>query len=409
MLGGDLDRMEWSSDGAEVIGYTEGGAVHWWEAATGRRRASMPPLIVKAVPIYGQRRTRVFWSPDRQLAATSLVDGSVTLWARLANLDAGYPMNGRVLALAWGPGERLAVGSDGGVVIVDLRADGREVAHLTTGWNWVWTLAWRPDGGQLALAGDHDEAAIWDVCTGEKARALRGHSAWVRSVAWSPDGESVATGSNDESIRLWRVGPADRRAGPGPNLAAASPVGVVLRGHYGAVRSLAWSPSGQWLASGSDDWTVRLWNVAAAGTAPVGALDGPAELVAPGVAESGRTLPGPGQPVRSVAWSPGGDYLAAAGGDGTVWRFDVRAGFEVRTFDSAAGPTESVAWLGPHTLVAGYRDGFIAAWDARSGNELLPRRLDCRLRALASNGTRLAAGGEAGGVGLGEPGPVRSA
>lgn len=76
---------------------------------------------------------------------------------------------------------------------------------------------------------------------------LTGHTQYIFSVAWSPDGKTLASGSEDTDIRLWSAG--------GQLLG-------VLRGHDESVRQLAWSPDGKILASGAKDTTVRLWDAA---------------------------------------------------------------------------------------------------------------------------------------------------
>ena len=66
------------------------------------------------------------------------------------------------------------------------------------------------------------------------------------SVAFSPDGTRIASGSSDKTVRVW-------------DAATGQPVGQPLTGHTDAVTSVAFSPDGTRIASGSDDSTVRLW------------------------------------------------------------------------------------------------------------------------------------------------------
>src|SRR5687767_11399814 len=74
------------------------------------------------------------------------------------------------------------------------------------------------------------------------------HSGGVFSVAFSPDGATLASGSGDGSVRLWDV--ASRRQ-----------LGSPLTGNSNAVGSVAFSPDSKTLASGSADSSVRLWDV----------------------------------------------------------------------------------------------------------------------------------------------------
>ncbi len=76
---------------------------------------------------------------------------------------------------------------------------------------------------------------------------LTGHQSGVKSVAYSPDGQFIVSGSYDSTVRIW-------------NANSGQPVGQPLEGHTSSINSVAHSPDGQFIVSGSLDSTVRIWN-----------------------------------------------------------------------------------------------------------------------------------------------------
>ena len=120
---------------------------------------------------------------------------------------------------------------------------------------------------------------------------LTGHTDDVDSVAFSPDGKTLASGSDDGAVRLWDV-------------ASHRQIGAPLTGHTDAVSSVAFSPDGKTLASGSGDDSVRLWDVASH-------------------RQIGSPLTGHTDAVDSVAFSPDGKTLASGSDDDSVRLWDV--------------------------------------------------------------------------------------
>ena len=113
--------------------------------------------------------------------------------------------------------------------------------------NWVWAVAFSPDGLLLASGSADCTVRLWDPTTGATVQTLERHSNSVRAVAFSPDGMLLASGSADRTVQLWD-----------PTTGATV---QTLEDHSGWVQAVAFSPDGRLLASGSDDCTVRLWDV----------------------------------------------------------------------------------------------------------------------------------------------------
>ncbi|KAM7188910.1 hypothetical protein V8F33_010357 [Rhypophila sp. PSN 637] len=84
----------------------------------------------------------------------------------------------------------------------------------------------------------------WNACL----QTLEGHRLSVQSVAFSPDGQRLASGSSDQTIKIWD--------------AASGQCLQTLEGHRLSVQSVAFSPDGQRLASGSGDQTIKIWDAA---------------------------------------------------------------------------------------------------------------------------------------------------
>jgi WD40 repeat protein len=112
-------------------------------------------------------------------------------------------------------------------------------------------VAFSPDGRRLVTGGERNTIKIWDVEKGgEMLNTLEGHGGEVYTIAVSSDDKDrwlIASGGEDSTVKIW-----DGRTGK---------LIRTLRGHTGLVSSLAFSPDGRRVYSGSRDKTVRIWDL----------------------------------------------------------------------------------------------------------------------------------------------------
>ncbi|KAG9231601.1 putative WD-repeat protein [Amylocarpus encephaloides] len=168
-------------------------------------------------------------------------------------------------------------------------------------------------------------------------QTLEGHSSLVSSVAFSPDGKQVVSGSDDRTVQLWDT--------------ATGAALQTFEGHSNWVTSVAFSPDGKQVVSGSRDKTVRVWDAVT------------------GVVL--QRFKGHRDWVTSVAFSPDGKQVVSGSGDKTVRLWDAARGVALQTPEGHSGSVTSVAFSPDgKQVVSGSSDKTVRLWDAATGAAL---------------------------------------
>ena len=281
------------------------------------------------------------FSPDGKTLASGGRDGQVAFWDPATGILRTAISNsvGPVFGLSFSPdGRRLATAgwhpthAHADLQVLDAKTGYRILRFEKPGP--VVGLAWSPDGTSIATAGTDQLIGLWDADTGRLRSKLMGHAGVIWSLAWSPDSHQLATASWDGSVRLWN---ATRRQD-----AQVLPTTANF--------SVAFSPDGQWLATGGAG--LELWRASSG--------------------EHFRTLSGMTAVDVHVNFSPDGKLLAAWGEDYLIHLYDTRNWAPLGTFPVPDHPITALAFSPDgETLAVPLLDKSVRLLDVRSRTERL--------------------------------------
>jgi len=326
-----VEAVTLTADGRTAISASWDRTVRVWSLESGREMRSLTgheeQVWAVAASPNGARVVSGSW--DRTVRVWNLREDPVRTALR------GH--TGAIDALSESPDGRLAVSGsrDGTARIWDVKT-GRELHVLEGHAERVSAVSFAPNA-EFVVTGSWDGVLnVWDAATGSHSKTLRGHRAAVLCLLITADGRRVVSGSWDHDLRVWDL--------------ATGQTTSTLVGHGGPVWGIALLRSDH-AVSASHDSTLRIWNLV--------------------TGKMMRELAGHRRPVTTLSVTPDGSRVASGSQDGTVKTWDVKTGHLIwsREITQAEIVAVSAAPLG--RVIAGALDGRLRVWTMEEGNELL--------------------------------------
>ncbi|RCN31829.1 NLE domain protein [Ancylostoma caninum] len=342
-----------------------------------------------SMPGHGEPVISAQFSPDGKGLASGSGDTTVRIW----DIDTELPLftckghKNWVLCIAWSPDARkIASACKNGQIMIWDSATGAQIGKtLSRHKQWITYLAWQPMHKDpkcrlLASAGKDANIHIWDTVQGTVVRSLSGHTACVTSIRWGGEG-LIYSGSQDRTVKVWRASDgiicrnlsghahwintlalntdyALRTSCFDPKTGCTRPATeeekytiwtnkcqkVAQRRYEEALKVCG----GERLVSGSDDFTMFLWNPSESKNA-IARLTGHQQLV------------------NQVMFSPDTRYIASASFDKSVKLWCGRTGKFIASLRGHVNAVYQVSWSADsRLLVSGSADSTLKVWEIRS-------------------------------------------
>jgi WD40 repeat protein len=375
--GSRIRSIAFSPDSQFIVSGSESSMIHIWDA--------LAKTCQHTISGHNGPVKSVAFSSDGRFVASGSSDRTVRVWDVLAG-DQQHIMSGHkrtVLCVAFSPdGHSVVSGSQDHTVRVWNASNGTQQTVMEGHADSVTCAAFSSDG-RCIVSGSARTLRVWDVATGSQHYVSHNILHHVRSVEFSPDSRSVVFMDGMQSVRVWNTSTSTQQTrtiwsdGDHTVYAVTSlPIWQVIvsnserlvvqvweilveaedgeqhsapAGHTDMIWSVACSPDGQYMVSGSMDHTMRVWDTTTGAQRHV--------------------MSGHSAPVLWVAFSPNGEWIVSASWDNTIRVWDAATGARHHTMEGHAGKAY-VAAFSPNGqfVVSGSKDQTVRLWDATTGH-----------------------------------------
>jgi WD40 repeat protein len=347
--GGTVWNAAFSSDGKKIATAAADGTTRIWDTFSGKPLQSFADHAVK------NGRKDVYWlawNPKCEVLASVGADGELYMRDLAGNkqwfAERPEPESGAYRVKFCGNGSRMATSGVRDIVIRD--ASGRPVLPPIKDLHGpgMTDLAFSPDCSRLATAGSDGSWTLWDANKGKKLfhkkaitpsllhiadylgklgqfpfSSVLPHSEEISGITYGPRGLYIATASQDRTVKLWGAKDGGLRST------------IAMSGYEGGVNNVRFSPDGARLATAGDDRIIKIWDISS--ERPL------------------LTLAGHSGPVYGLDFNPDGNLLVTSSGDGTAKIWDVTPSHKDEVYALAFSPDGGV-------LASAGRDSEVILW-----------------------------------------------
>jgi len=278
-----VNSVAFDSDGKRALSGSDDGIVRLWDLAKGQQ--------IRTFRGHADAVTSVCFSPDGTQFLSGSNDKTVRLWD-IEKPEAIKTFNGhtdKVTSVSFSPiRTQVLSGSMDWTIRLWNTETGREIRRYQGHRGGVRSVAFHSERQRFVSGAEDGTVRLWDVLNPEAIKTFPGHGDKVTSVSFSSDEEQILSGSDDMTVRLW-------------DIASDSEIKKCIWPYYSVpVTSVSFGPDGT-ILSGSDYGPARLWEIASE--------------------TSVKTFPASGS--TSVAFSPSGKRVLTGSRDGSIELFDI--------------------------------------------------------------------------------------
>ncbi len=332
-----IDSIAFSSDGKRLVSASEDNTIKLWDVETSKEVLTLP---------IGELWSVAF-SSDNKTIATGSENHTIKIWdienKKEIRTLIGHDKDVKSLAFS-SNGKILASGSYGNNLKVVIKLwdidSGKEIRTIEAHDDFIEQVVFSSDDKFLVSQssdkyGRNSTIKMWEILSGKEIRTLTTESI---GIAFSPDGKTIATlNSNYEDFTIKLINFDN---------------GKVIRtfiGHTDLVQSIEFSPDGKVLATGSNDRTVKIWDV-----------------------NTGKELHNlTEESAYALAFSSDGKRLATGNSGGEIKLWDIESGKKLQNFEGHSAQINSIVFSPDvNTLIAGSNDGGIKIWNTKTETEL---------------------------------------